>query len=638
MVDQSPIGRTTRSNPASYVGAFDAIRALFAAEPLAKQRGYTAGTFSFNAGNGRCPTCGGNGFEHVEMQFLSDVYLRCPDCNGRRFRAEVLEVTLAGKERGQALSVADVLELTVAEALAFFSDHAQVQAVLIAIGRRRPGIPQARPAGAHALGRRGAAAEARRASGRGEQGLARRRRPGAQGKTVPVRRAHHRPALRRYREAAARVAQAHRHRTFRGGDRTQSRRDPRLRLDHRSRPGRRRCGRRDRVHRHAGGSQGACRLAYRKSAAGIRRRARSIGRRAAPVGRFRGVAAAEIVAGQAQGRSSHIRIHNAREHNLQNVDVEIPRNQFTVVTGVSGSGKSTLAFDILFAEGQRRYLESLNAYARQFVQPSSRPDVDAIFGIPPTVAIEQRTSRGGRKSTVATLTEIYHFLRLLYVKLGTQYCPDCNVAIEPQSFDAIAARILRDYRGPAHRPARAAGRQPQGLLHRSRQMGEGQGLRLPARRRRVPAHGEMAAPRPLSRAHHRAAGGRPARHAGERGGVARGACARARLRQGHRARPRRPGSPGRSCGKIQGPSRRAGIAASDFLDQARLPVLRAQLSGTRSAPVFLQLQAWLVRQLPRHRRENFRLPGTGLRERQGCEPRAGGPAPRQLPRRAGGRR
>ena len=142
-----------------------------------------------------------------------------------------------------------------------------------------------------------------------------------------------------------------------------------------------------------------------------------------------------------------IQIHGAREHNLKNINVELPRNKFTVVTGVSGSGKSTLAFDIVFGEGQRRYLESLNAYARQFVQPASRPDVDAIFGIPPTVAIEQRTSRGGRKSTVATLTEIYHFLRLLYVKLGVQYCPDCDVAIEPQSFEAIAARVLKDYRG-----------------------------------------------------------------------------------------------------------------------------------------------------------------------------------------------
>ena len=143
----------------------------------------------------------------------------------------------------------------------------------------------------------------------------------------------------------------------------------------------------------------------------------------------------------------NVSIHNAREHNLKNISVEIPRQKFTVITGVSGSGKSTLAFDILFNEGQRRYLESLNAYARQFVQSGARPDVDAIFGIPPTVAIEQRTSRGGGKSTVATLTEVYHFLRLLYVKLGTQYCPDCNVPIEPQSFDAIAARILKDYRG-----------------------------------------------------------------------------------------------------------------------------------------------------------------------------------------------
>jgi excinuclease ABC subunit A len=145
--------------------------------------------------------------------------------------------------------------------------------------------------------------------------------------------------------------------------------------------------------------------------------------------------------------TNSIIVHNAREHNLRNIDVEIPREAFTVVTGVSGSGKSTLAFDIIFNEGQRRYLESLNAYARQFVQPAARPDVDAIYGIPPTVAIEQRTSRGGRKSTVATLTEIYHFLRLLYVKLGTQFCPTCDVAIEPQTSKSIAERLVKQHEG-----------------------------------------------------------------------------------------------------------------------------------------------------------------------------------------------
>jgi len=118
-----------------------------------------------------------------------------------------------------------------------------------------------------------------------------------------------------------------------------------------------------------------------------------------------------------------------------------------VVTGVSGSGKSTLAFDILFNEGQRRYLESLNAYARSIVQPAGRPEVDAVYGIPPTVAIEQRLSRGGRKSTVGTTTEVWHFLRLLYVKLGIQHCTKDGAAVMPQSVDVIAAQLLKNYRG-----------------------------------------------------------------------------------------------------------------------------------------------------------------------------------------------
>jgi excinuclease ABC subunit A len=126
-----------------------------------------------------------------------------------------------------------------------------------------------------------------------------------------------------------------------------------------------------------------------------------------------------------------IRIVNAKEHNLKSLSVDIPRGKFNVVTGVSGSGKSTLAFDILFNEGQRRYLESLNAYARSIVQPAGRPEVDAVYGIPPTVAIEQRLSRGGRKSTVGTTTEVWHFLRLLYVKLGTQHCIHDGAAVEP---------------------------------------------------------------------------------------------------------------------------------------------------------------------------------------------------------------
>src|SRR5216684_1801311 len=136
-----------------------------------------------------------------------------------------------------------------------------------------------------------------------------------------------------------------------------------------------------------------------------------------------------------------ISIHGAREHNLQNLSLTVPRNAFVVVTGVSGSGKSTLAFDLLFAEGQRRFLDSMSLYARQFVEQLSRPDVDLITGIPPTVSIEQRTSRGGGKSTVATVTEVYHFLRLLFARLGTQYCPDCELPVEAQTRDQLGQRL-----------------------------------------------------------------------------------------------------------------------------------------------------------------------------------------------------
>ncbi len=141
-----------------------------------------------------------------------------------------------------------------------------------------------------------------------------------------------------------------------------------------------------------------------------------------------------------------VMIHGAREHNLKNLSLSIPRDKFVVITGVSGSGKSTLAFDLLFAEGQRRFLDSMNVYARQFVEQMARPDVDLITGIPPTVSIEQRNSRGGGKSTVATVTEIHHFIRLLFARLGTQYCPDCQEPVQGQTRDQLGARLKLELR------------------------------------------------------------------------------------------------------------------------------------------------------------------------------------------------
>src|SRR5262249_41122052 len=140
-------------------------------------------------------------------------------------------------------------------------------------------------------------------------------------------------------------------------------------------------------------------------------------------------------------KNGAIHIHGAREHNLKNIDLKIPRDQLVVITGLSGSGKSTVAFDILFAEGQRRFLDSMSPYARQFVEQLEKPDVDLVSGLPPTVAIEQRVTRGGGKSTVATVTEVYHFLRLLFAKTGTQFCPDCDLPVEKQSAASIVKQI-----------------------------------------------------------------------------------------------------------------------------------------------------------------------------------------------------
>jgi excinuclease ABC subunit A len=147
-----------------------------------------------------------------------------------------------------------------------------------------------------------------------------------------------------------------------------------------------------------------------------------------------------------QPAPNEILIEGAREHNLKNITVRIPRDRFVVVTGVSGSGKSTLAFDLLFAEGQRRFLDAMNTYTRQFVEQLSRPDVDLVAGLPPTVSIEQRNSRGGGKSTVATVTEVYHFLRLLFARLGTQYCPDCQLRVAPQSRDTLSGQLRAEVR------------------------------------------------------------------------------------------------------------------------------------------------------------------------------------------------
>ena len=135
-------------------------------------------------------------------------------------------------------------------------------------------------------------------------------------------------------------------------------------------------------------------------------------------------------------------VKGARENNLKNINIEIPKNKLVVMTGVSGSGKSSLAFDTIYAEGQRRYVESLSAYARQFLGGSEKPDVDSIEGLSPSISIDQKTTNKNPRSTVGTVTEIYDYLRLLFARIGTPYCPEHNIPIKYQSIDEMTNRIM----------------------------------------------------------------------------------------------------------------------------------------------------------------------------------------------------
>ncbi|HZI64621.1 MAG TPA: excinuclease ABC subunit A, partial [Thermoanaerobaculia bacterium] len=138
-----------------------------------------------------------------------------------------------------------------------------------------------------------------------------------------------------------------------------------------------------------------------------------------------------------------ITVRGARQHNLKNLHLEIPRNRLVVVTGVSGSGKSSLAFDTLFAEGQRRFVESLSAYARQFLQQMEKPDVDSIDGLSPAISIEQKSVSKNPRSTVGTVTEIHDYLRLLYASIGLPHCPNCGSTIRPQTVQQMVDRVLQ---------------------------------------------------------------------------------------------------------------------------------------------------------------------------------------------------
>ncbi|MDA8137948.1 MAG: excinuclease ABC subunit UvrA [Desulfobacteraceae bacterium] len=422
LVDQRPIGRTPRANVLTYTKALDPIRKLLADTETAKAKAFGPGTFSFNVAGGRCDTCDGEGFEVVEMQFLSDVLISCPDCQGRRFKPEVLEVFY------REHNIHQILELTVDQALEFFADQPKVITALkpltdVGLGYIRLGQPISTFSGG----------EAQRLKLSRYLGEGRRARLLIFDEPTTGLHFHDIAVLlqvlqRLVDEGNTLLIIEHNLDVIKAADWV---------ID---------LG-------PEGGDEGG-----RVVAAGTPETVAA--EPASFTGQFLKPYLEDVVAVQeaeavyalppsaSNGHAIHVR--GAREHNLKDIHLSIPHNQLVVLTGVSGSGKSTLAFDILFAEGQRRYLESLAPYVRQYMKILERPEVDLVTGLSPTVAIEQRISHTSRRSTVATLTEIYHFLRLLFAKLGTPHCPGCHRPLTRQSTTALQEQIAARYgRGDA---------------------------------------------------------------------------------------------------------------------------------------------------------------------------------------------
>ena len=435
LVDQSPLSRTPRSTPAVYTGMFEHIRKLFANTPEAKKRALGPGYFSFNGREGRCQRCMGMGWEKVEMQFLSDLFVMCPECEGRRYQKSALEFTYQGK------SIADVLDLTVDEAKEFFVAGRDTRAILAALetlsgvglGYLCLGQPLNTLSGGEAQ-RLKLVAHLLDAS------------PEDAGRTLLV---FDEPTTGLHFDDIALLLQAFQKLVNLGHSMIVIEHNMEVITcaDHVIDLG---------PEAGVGGgrlvAQGSPEeiAACQESHTGRHLR-QVLGLKPTNTSSTDLARAAEDAADyQAKRRSDNaITIHGAREHNLKNLSLSIPRDAFVVVTGLSGSGKSTLAFDIIFAEGQRRFLDSMSPYARQFAEQMEKPDVDHIDGLPPTVAIEQRVSRGGGKSTVGTVTEAYHFLRLLFAKVGIQHCPVSGLPVIAQTTEAICESIASTaQRGP----------------------------------------------------------------------------------------------------------------------------------------------------------------------------------------------
>ncbi len=471
-IDQTPIGRTPRSNPGTYIKVFDEIRGLFCQMPEAKRRGFKPGRFSFNVEGGRCEACEGNGSNRLEMDFLADVWVTCPVCEGKRFSRETLQVKFKDK------SIADVLEMDIQQLLVLFENVPHVRHKLqtlhdVGLDYLKLGQPSPTLSGG----------EAQRIK------LARELVKKSTGKTLylldePTTGLHFADiqlllkVLHDFVEAGNTVLVVEHNLDViktadwlidlgpeggDGGGRVVVTGTPESVAEYAKSP-------KSKVQSpksgkpasdlgpwtldlglpsHTGTSlvpvlAGTFTAAMREAAErlgegegargrggeGNSRRSPSLPLSPSPT---HGVSAA---------LATHITVRGAKQHNLKGVDARIERDKMTVFCGKSGSGKSSLAMDTIYAEGQRRYVESLSAYARQFVAQMQKPAVDSIDGLSPAIAIEQKNLGHTPRSTVGTVTEIYDYLRILMARLGQLHCPECEIPVGTQSADQVVDSVL----------------------------------------------------------------------------------------------------------------------------------------------------------------------------------------------------
>ncbi|MCU0712100.1 MAG: excinuclease ABC subunit UvrA [Pirellula sp.] len=430
-IDQSPIGRTPRSNPATYVKVFDAIRDLFAELPEAKRRGFTASTFSFNTDAGRCSACEGHGANRIDMEVLADLWVPCAACEGKRYSRPVLQVEFKGK------SIADCLDLDVQQALVHFEAFPKIVDKLetlsgVGLDYLKLGQPSPTLSGG----------EAQRIKLSKE--LSRR----STGKTIyvldePTTGLHFHDidlllgVLQSLVDLGNTVVVVeHNLDLIQAADWVID-----LGPEGGEEGGRVVCtGTPEQIAGNRKSYTGVALAKYFEKHHGASKSKKASTKKKSAKTKEDAARIQQIV--EPMERMQDIHVLGACQHNLKDVEVTIPRNQMTVFCGHSGSGKSSMAMDTIYAEGQRRFVESLSPYVRQFVGQMPKSAVERVDGLSPSIAIEQRNLSHTPRSTVGTVTEIYDYLRVVFARLGQMHCTQCDSPVGTQTSDEVIERIL----------------------------------------------------------------------------------------------------------------------------------------------------------------------------------------------------